>query len=680
MATYSENFFYSDLSHDYMPDDLRNEYRDLSNIIENQIFLLDRPLVDEKYKSEFEGGCIVLSPGRIPIIFNCGLAKDDFEEYTETILDDLTSLSDKYNYKKILPRIRKLYSKGLIKVVEGVLPATDYEQISEVEELSDKRVCDLIVSLLTGSINSSDKISIDEPVDTLDSIKKKIVLFDGDQTRFIYGNSTGDKKVVKIQGMSGTGKTELLLHKLRELYVRPEKPKVFFTCHSKTLADSINKRIPPFFNLMKVEEQIQWNERLFCTNAWGSQRFPNSGLYSYICDFYEIPFYQYSKNNQFSDVCRRAINDIENSPKKGLFAIDYLLVDESQDLDIGRDFSDLCKLVTKNEVIFAGDIFQSIFDSGSGSNPGTPDFLLRKCYRTDPRTFMFSHALSLGMFENPRLKWLTEQEFNLCGYITRTIGGNELELTRSPVRRFEDVIESDRNSIFVDQASGSLIQSSFDYVVEKIEELRGEYPSITPNDLAVIFLDDAPYIYEAISLIKTVLLDRTGWEANSLVETKCVIEDKVTISNRNNIKGLEFPFVICVTGGINSSIQYRNSLYTMLTRSFISSYLLVGPNEDASFVSLLQDKANEVKDKGKLLVKIPTADEIVDSRKLFENDIGLNIPVEDIVDSLLVDYNKSSRKYIPIRAAVKAYLDGCNFPLDSKDLENASKIASSIDE
>ena len=32
---------------------------------------------------------------------------------------------------------------------------------------------------------------------------------------------------VKIQGLSGTGKTELLLHKLKELYTNNSKPKIF---------------------------------------------------------------------------------------------------------------------------------------------------------------------------------------------------------------------------------------------------------------------------------------------------------------------------------------------------------------------------------------------------------------------------------------------------------------------
>ncbi|MBX2913814.1 MAG: ATP-binding domain-containing protein [Cyclobacteriaceae bacterium] len=62
---------------------------------------------------------------------------------------------------------------------------------------------------------------------------------------------------------------------------------------------------------------------------------------------------------------------------------------------------------------------------------------------------------------------------------------------------------------------------------------------------------------------------------NRAYESKSKVEDTIYITNPNNVKGLEFPFVICLTGTINDSYRYRNILYTMLTRSFLQSYLLV---------------------------------------------------------------------------------------------------------
>ena len=109
-----------------------------------------------------------------------------------------------------------------------------------------------MISLLTGSVNNIDKVKGNVPNNILDKIKQKIILFDGDQTRFVYQKQ--NKKRVIIQGLSGTGKTELLLHKLKEIYVSDKHSKIAFTCHNKILASDLKKRVPKFFNIMKVDD------------------------------------------------------------------------------------------------------------------------------------------------------------------------------------------------------------------------------------------------------------------------------------------------------------------------------------------------------------------------------------------------------------------------------------------
>ncbi|HJD29242.1 MAG TPA: DEAD/DEAH box helicase family protein, partial [Candidatus Blautia avicola] len=141
-----------------------------------------------------------------------------------------------------------------------------------------------MISLLTGSINDIERTGIDYPETLLEKIKKKIILFDGDQTRFIFDEPHKDKII--IQGLAGTGKTELLLHKIRELYVRKEDLKIVFTCRNKILAENLRDRIPEFFDFMKVDEQIKWQERLWVMSSWGSKGDKNSGVYSYVCNYY----------------------------------------------------------------------------------------------------------------------------------------------------------------------------------------------------------------------------------------------------------------------------------------------------------------------------------------------------------------------------------------------------------
>ncbi|WP_341848624.1 DEAD/DEAH box helicase family protein, partial [Enterobacter hormaechei] len=101
----------------------------------------------------------------------------------------------------------------------------------------------------------------------LDSVKSKIILFDTDQTSFVFKSGIGKKFV--IQGLAGSGKTELLLHKLKEVYSKNSEARIAFTCFNKILASSMKSRIPDFFDFMRVERQIDWNNKLFCFHSWG---------------------------------------------------------------------------------------------------------------------------------------------------------------------------------------------------------------------------------------------------------------------------------------------------------------------------------------------------------------------------------------------------------------------------
>ena len=47
------------------------------------------------------------------------------------------------------------------------------------------------------------------------------------------------------------------------------------------------------------------------------------------------------------------------------------------------------------------------------------------------------------------------------------------------------------------------------------------------------------------------------------------------ITNPNNVKGLEFPFVLCISAQIQDDYRYRNILYTMVTRSFLKTFILL---------------------------------------------------------------------------------------------------------
>ena len=542
-----------------------------------QVYIISSPL-GEKYSYSYEENVIVILIPKYKIIFlNLLEESNDFETYYEDFIEDLGSISDKYKYKEHIGRPRDWKGKNTIKV--GISDFNSIEKLlqsAKIDDKVDQRRSDLLISLLIGSINDIEKIGSEVPNTLLEKVKKNIILFDTDQTKFIY-EDFGNKKIVTIQGLSGTGKTELLLHKLKDLYVSDDNTKIFFTCHNKALANTLRERIPTFFNFMKVEKQIEWHKRLWVNRAWGSGGNINTGLYSYICNFYNIPFLGYSKNVDYQKIFSEALSHINNIEESNFeCAFDYILVDERQDFP--EVFFEFCEKITKKKVFIAGDILQDIYENLEGKNQNI-DIMLNKCYRTDPRTLMFAHSVGLGLFEgDKKLNWFEDDDWKSFGYIVNRVDQNnkELHLSREPLRRFEDVNIDEFKSVEIKESI------HVDKVIDIIEELKKEDNNISPNDIAIILLDDNNEIYEYIDILSSSLNSKFGWQINRGYENKKQIEDTLYISNPNNVKGLEFPYVICITQGIGNTYRQRNILYTMLTRSFIKTYLLLNNNGNIS--------------------------------------------------------------------------------------------------
>jgi superfamily I DNA and RNA helicase len=568
-----------------------------------QIYLIDKPLGENKYTYVQKDIVVLLIPKSKIAFVNLGETADSFEEFYEDFVEDIGIISDKYDYKKILGRPREWKSKAIYKAesIEFDQP----EQLLHNIEISDprwQRNCDLLISLFTGSINNIESVQDDVPVTVLDKIKQKIILFDGDQIRLIY--SKLDSKRITIQGLSGTGKTELLLQKLKELYVNDNNSKILFTCWNKVLSDSLRNRIPNFFNFMKVDQQIEWNIRLFCFHAWGSVNDIFSGTYRYICEFYGIQFYKYSHFTTFDKFCATAQEDIQNikdnNPEDFKYAFDYSFIDESQDFP--QSFFDLIDMVTKSKVYIAGDIFQDI------EVISNPDFLLSKCYRTDPRTLMFAHALGMGLFEEKKLQWLDDVQWRACGYQVENRNGNYI-LKREPLRRFEDLDASGVESVKLIFKKSLTHDDIVKLVLEQIKEIRHQNQTVKQGDIAIIFVDSNNSIYTIADLLVASIENEYGWPVNRAYESKHALPDRILLSNSNNVKGLEFPFVICVTDYIYGTYGYRNTLYTMLTRSFIQSILIVTQKIDHNTSKQLQDGLNSIYRDGCIYVKEPSADE-----------------------------------------------------------------------
>lgn len=609
--------FIQDELHVFGHQDVIDAIAKYANEQKLQMYLLKSPLGNKKYVYADKDSFILLSPHHKITFITCrGILDNVFEDYYEDVIEDIGAISDKFLYKEYIGRTREWKEKLTRKVLSESLLKNINQFYNEayVEDVVIRRKLELVISLFIGSINDITNVSLDEPKEILDKVKHKIQLFDGDQTNFIYGSL--DKKVVTIQGLSGTGKTELLLHKLKELYTENESNRIFFTCHNKILAKNLHERIPAFFNFMKIEQQIEWNKRLWCSNAWGSQGDRDSGLYRYICYFYDISFYTYSQGNSFLQVCQLALQELkkkkEEEGDEWKYAFSYVLVDESQDFD--DTFVELCLLVTEKQVYIAGDIFQSIFEDASNHST-EPDFLLSRCYRTDPKTLMFAHALGMGLFESRKLWWLDKKEWQECGYDVQETDGKYI-LTREPIRRFED-LGDDYDSVRIYST-----EQFANGIVFIIKDLIKENPTISVNDIGIILLDDKDYIYDLMTDIGDAIKQQLKWNVNVAYLSKEKVKNALFISNRNNVKGLEFPFVICVTKQITSSSKYRSALYTMLTRSFLRSYLLLQRSDNEGIRKEILAGYSEIKEYKRMTISVPNKDEIknIKARIRFEGN------------------------------------------------------------
>ncbi|MCX4341562.1 MAG: DEAD/DEAH box helicase family protein [Lachnospiraceae bacterium] len=238
------------------------EYAEL-NESGNSVYILNRPLGDKKYSYEYEKAAVILIPKHKMLFLDYGNNEEAFEEYVDEFIDDAGHISDKYDYMQVLGRTNKWRREVVVQMQYGEIQNLSLDRLLDQIKLPNKesvRKGEFLISLLTGSINDIQKTGLDYPETLLERIKRKIVLFDGDQTRFIYDEP--HQRRITIRGLAGTGKTELLLHKIKEIYTHNSEVKIAFTCHNKILAENLRTRIPEFFNFMKVQEQIKVGRKI----------------------------------------------------------------------------------------------------------------------------------------------------------------------------------------------------------------------------------------------------------------------------------------------------------------------------------------------------------------------------------------------------------------------------------
>lgn len=185
-------------------------------------------------------------------------------------------------------------------------------------------------------------------------------------------------------------------------------------------------------------------------------------------------------------------------------------------------------------------------------------------------------------------------------------------------------------------------------VLGTIDNIRACNPTVLPDDIGIIFMENIDANFKLASNLQSMIKEKYNWTVNIGYETKEKKKGTLFVSNRNNVKGLEFPFVICIMqNALTNDFSIRNSIYMMLTRSFLTSYLIL-PSA-AKNIEILKPGIEFVNRKGFLKVEEPSDEEktrlanaIIKRTNLHKSLFDM---AEEIMDEIGVT-NKENRKII----------------------------------
>ena len=129
---------------------------------------------------------------------------------------------------------------------------------------------------------------------------------------------------------------------------------------------------------------------------------------------------------------------------------------------------------------------------------------------------MFAHSVGLGLFENNKFNWFTDDEWKAFGYILAR-ENNELHLTREPIRRFEDVDSDNFKSVEIVKI---VKLTNIDNIISIINKIIDKDKNTKPDDISIIFLEDNREIYEYIDTLSNQINTTFNWRVNRGYETK----------------------------------------------------------------------------------------------------------------------------------------------------------------
>ena len=151
----NSSYYYSNIRISSKNKDFLEEMQKLSESIKQQVYVLSRPLIDGKYKYDDDSLMIVLSSKHKIAFVTTRSVDDDFKDLCEDIIDDIGSISDKYNYKEKIGRPRKWKERLIVRTsTRDILDINKwFNKTIALTDACDYRTLDSLISLFIGSVN-----------------------------------------------------------------------------------------------------------------------------------------------------------------------------------------------------------------------------------------------------------------------------------------------------------------------------------------------------------------------------------------------------------------------------------------------------------------------------------------------------------------------------------------------
>mgnify|MGYP002759946812 CR=1 FL=1 len=237
------------------------------------------------------------------------------------------------------------------------------------------------------------------------------------------------------------------------------------------------------------------------------------------------------------------------------------------------------------------------------------------------------------------MRWFNKEEWQTVGYNYSEIGSKKIKLTRNEVKKVREI---EGINPFVKLFRTDTSKNFFDIsqtCINIIKEIYALNPTVKPHDIAIVFTESNNMTFEYIRTLCNSIESELNINTNTGFDTKKIVNDKIFITNKYNIKGLEFPFVICVAqDGIIPTISSRNTIYMAMTRSFLSSYLILN-NTSQEVFEFLDQKLHSIDANNALLLDVPSKETIEEIDNRFKLNINETLSLNDAIKIILEKYH-----------------------------------------